>query len=140
MQTFKEKISRQLNASPEKVWEVIGAIDGVDKWFSSMITSCEVKDGKRHCLTVEGIPLVEDIIEVNHETKTFQFGIPSQDMLPATEIIETMTVLDDGKGNAIVEWSGEFKASPENGATVQEAFRNLWNMGLEEMEKFITKN
>ena len=60
-------------------------------------------------------------------------------MLPATEIIEKMTVSDDGKGKAIVEWSGEFKARNEDAPTVQEAFRNLWNMGLEEMEKFINE-
>lgn len=140
MQTFKEQISKELNVSPEKAWKVIGAVEGVDKWFSSMITSCQVENGKRFCMTAQGIPLEEEILEVNHETRTFKFGIPTQGMLPASNIIETMTVRDNGNGKALVDWSAEFQATSENAPTVQEAFRGLWDAGLEEMEKFIHQN
>ncbi len=140
MLTFEEKISKELNVSPEKAWKVIGAIEGVDKWFSSTISSCRVENGKRYCQTTYGIPLEEDIIELNHDTRTFQFGILKQSMLPASDIVETMTVRDNGKGKAIVDWSASFQATPENAPMVQEALRNLWNMGLEEMEKFINQN
>ncbi len=140
MEIIKEKISRQLAVSPDQAWEIIGAVGGVDKWFSSMIKTCKVENNKRFCQTAEGVDLIEDILEVNHETRTFRFAIPHQTMLPVQDIVETMTVQDDGTGKAIVEWSASFKATPENGVVAKEAFRNLWGMGLQEMEAYIQEN
>ncbi|AUP79876.1 SRPBCC family protein [Flavivirga eckloniae] len=140
MKTIKEKISKELDASPDKVWEVISAVGGVDKWFGSMIKSCKVENGKRFCQTADGIDLVEDILEVNHETKTFRFAIPKQDMLPVEDIVEIMVVRDADNGRATVDWSGSFKATEENGKIAKEAFKNLWTMGLEEMENYIQQN
>lgn len=139
MQTFQEKISKELNVSADQVWKIIGSVDDVDKWFSSLISSCRVEDGKRYCMTADGIPLEEDIIDVNHKTKTFKYGIPTQTMLPANDIIAAMKVKDNGQKGAIVDWSAEFKATSENAPIVKEAFRKLWNMGLEEMENYINQ-
>ena len=140
MQTFQEKISMQLNVSPDKVWEVISAVGGVDKWFSSLISSCRVQDGKRYCVTSDGVPLEEDIIEVNHQTRSFKFAIPTQSMLPAEDIVESMSVTANSDGTTLVDWSGEFKAEPDNAPQVQQALRNIWEMGLKELEQFIKQN
>ncbi|WP_430966684.1 SRPBCC family protein [Spongiimicrobium sp. 2-473A-2-J] len=140
MKTIEEKISKNLDVTPDKAWEVIGAIGGVDRWFSSLIKTCSVANGKRFCQTIDGTDLVEDILEVNHETKTFRFAIPQQTMLPVEDIVETMTVRNDGNGKSIVDWSASFKATPENGEIAKEAFKNLWNTGLQEMETYINQN
>lgn len=140
MKTIEEKISKQLAVTPDKAWEVIGAVGGVDKWFGSLIKTCRVENGKRFCQTADGIDLVEDILEINHETKTFRFAIPRQTMLPVEDIVETMNVRNDGNGKTIIDWYASFKATPENGEIAKEAFRNLWNMGLQEMETYIKQN
>lgn len=137
MKRTEEKISHPLNVSPEQVWKVIGSVGGVDKWFGSMIKSCRVEGDKRFCETADGIKLEEHILEVNHETKTFRFGIPKQDLLPVENIVETMQVKENGGGKAIVEWSATFNATEENAAVAGEAFRNLWKVGLTEMEAYI---
>ncbi len=139
MKTYHEKISKQLNVSPQRAWELISAVEGVDKWFASLIKTCEVTDGKRVCHTHDGQSLEEQVLEVNDETKTFRFAIQKQTMLPIENIIETMTVTSDENGQAIVDWSASFEAAEENALIGQEAFRNLWNMGLAEMEKFINQ-
>ncbi len=137
MKTIEEKITQTLNASPDEVWQVIGAVDGVDKWFASLIKTCVLKDGKRFCETNEGVHFEEEILELNHETRTFRFAIPQQDMLPVTNIVETMKVLEGEQGTTIVEWSASFEATAENAEPGKESFRNLWRMGLKEMEQFI---
>lgn len=137
MKSNQEKISKELNVTPDKAWEVIGAISGVDKWFGSLIKTCSVVDGKRFCETNDGISFEEHILEVDHDTRTFRFGIPKQEMLPVENIVETMMVRDNGTGKSIIDWSASFDATDENAVVAKEAFRNLWNMGLEEMEQFI---
>jgi len=136
MKQAEEKITHLLNVTPDQAWEVISAVSGVDKWFGSMIKSCRVENDKRFCVTADGKPLNEQILEINHETKTFRFAIPTQELLPVENIIETMKVKDEN-GKALVEWSGTFDATDENAPIAQEAFRNLWKMGLQEMETFI---
>lgn len=137
MKQVKEKISQQIDATPEQAWEIIGSVDGVDKWFASLIKTCTYEDGKRSCETVDGLQLEEQVLEINHETKTFRFAIPQQEILPVENIIETMIVSEGTDGKAMIEWSATFEATEENAVIGQEAFRNLWTMGLNEMEAFI---
>ncbi len=137
MQKSKAKISMVLNISAEEAWKVISSVDGVDKWFPSVIKSCRYENGKRYCETNDGIPLVENILEVNHEKKVFKFSIPEQTMLPVSEIEETMQVRVNEKGETIVDWSGTWSVGKENEQSMIETFSNLWTMGLKEMETFI---
>ena len=140
MRTVHEKITKEINVTPEEAWKVIGAVKGVDKWFSSIIKTCSVKDGKRFCETHDGIELEEDILELNHETRTFRFAIPQQDMLPVENIVEQMVVTEGENGNALIEWSGSFDATDENVSIASDALKGLWNMGLVELEKYINEN
>jgi uncharacterized protein YndB with AHSA1/START domain len=140
MKTVYEKIEKEINVTPEQAWEVIGAVKGVDQWFGSVIKTCRVEDGKRFCETQDGINLVEDVLEVNHDTKTFRFAIPQQEMLPVENIIEKMKVTESKNGKALIEWSGSFEATNENAPMASKALNGLWEMGLVEMEKFINEN
>lgn len=137
MQKSEAKISMTLNVSVEQVWKVISSIDGVEKWFPSVIKSCRYENGKRYCETNDGIPLIEHILEVNQEKKFFKFSIPEQTMLPVSSIEETMQVRQSEKGETIVDWSGSWLVDKENEMSMIEAFSNLWTMGLKEMENFI---
>ena len=128
-----------MNVSPAQAWEVIGSVSGVDKWFGSMIKSCRVDGKKRICETADGMTLNEDILEINHDQRSFRFAIPEQEMLPVSNIVETMQVRTGEGGKALVEWSATFDATAENAAIAKEAFQNLWTMGLKEMEAYINK-
>ena len=137
MKTTEEKLVFNMNSSPEKVWNVISKVGGVDQWFGSLITSCKVENNKRFCETTDGVHLEEHILEVNNESKIFRFLIPEQDMLPIENLEEKMKVLSGTNGNAIVEWSATFNATDENAKIAKEALLNIWKMGLTEMETFI---
>lgn len=137
MRQFKERISHQIDATPTQAWELIGAVEGVEQWFASLIKTCTFDNGKRYCETVDGVQFEEHVLVLDHDTKTFQFSIPEQELLPVANIIETMIVSNGTSGKAVIEWSATFDATEENGPIGQEAFRNLWTMGLNEMENFI---
>ncbi|MFZ6013485.1 MAG: SRPBCC family protein [Bacteroidota bacterium] len=137
MQKSEARVSVVLNATSEEVWKVISSVDGVDKWFPSVIKSCHYENGKRYCETSDGIPLVENILEINHKNRSFKFSIPEQTMLPVSGIEETMQVIENEKGETIVDWSGTWLVAKENEQSMIEAFSNLWTMGLKEMETFI---
>ena len=135
----EQKISHQMDVTPEQAWEVIGSVGGVDKWFGSMIKSCKIEGKKRICVTADGTLLNEDILEVDHKQKRFRFAIPEQSMLPVQNIVETMQVTAGENGKAVVEWAATFEGTEADGTIAKEAFQNLWTMGLNEMEAYINK-
>ena len=137
MQKSEAKVKVALKVSAKQAWDVIGSASGVDKWFPSVIKSCRVENGKRFCETTEGIPLIEDIIEINHEKRIFRFAIPKQEMMPVENIFETMAVTDGENGLAVGEWSGSWNVSSENESSMKDAFVGLWTMGLKELEAYI---
>ncbi len=137
MQSISEKVIIPVKASPDKVWDVIGAVGGVDKWFSSLIDSCTIEGDKRYCVTKDGIPLNENVISVDHSLREFTFGIPEQAILPVSNIIEVMKVIEGNNGHSQVEWSATFDATEENAPVAQEAFKNLWTQGISELEEYV---
>lgn len=137
MQRTEDKITMTINVRPEEAWRVISKGDGVDKWFSSLISSCRVDGDKRYCQTTSGVKLIENILEVNHEKRSFRFGIPHQDLLPASNIIEVMSVKGTQDGKAEITWSGAFDADPADATQVKDALKSMWTQGLREMEAFI---
>lgn len=126
-----------MKVNPLQAWEVIAAVGGVDKWFGSMIKSCRIEGQKRICETADGMLLKEDILEIDHENKVFRFAIPSQEMLPVENIVESMQVSKNSQGYTAITWSASFDATEANAGIAKEAFQNLWIMGLNEMEAYI---
>ena len=91
MKRSEKKVKRVLDISADQAWDIIGAVSGVDKWFSEVITSCRVEGNKRYCSTADGA-FEEDILTVDHEKKVFEYGIPQQHLLPVSNIVGRMTV------------------------------------------------
>jgi len=136
MKKSSEKVTVGVNASAEKVWKIVGAVGGVDKWFAPVIQSCRVEGNKRICGTEAG-PLNEDIIEVNHQSKIFRYGIPEQNMIPVKNILGRMKVNDLGNGKSSVEWSATFDVEENKEAQAKEMFKGAWTMGINGIEKLI---
>lgn len=74
---------RDLTSSPQRVWDIVAAVEGVDKWVP-VIKSCRV-DGtgpgaRRHCEMVDGTKILEVVTAIDHETRTFRYradeGLP----------------------------------------------------------------
>lgn len=135
MKQSEEKVRISIGTSAEAAWKVIGAVSGVDKWFAPLIQSCRVEGNKRYCTTEAG-PLNEDVLEVNHESKVFRYGIPKQQLIPVDNIIGTIKVLPNGNSSSIIEWSAIFDVLPEKESEAKEMFKGAWTMGIQGLEKY----
>ena len=132
----EQKVTIEINAAPEAAWEIIGAVTGVDQWLAPMITSCRVEGQKRYCGT-EGGEFEEDILKIDHENRTFKYGIPQQHLMPAENIIGTMKVLEGHDNNAIIEWHWNFDVAAENELAVKEGLAGAGEMGIRGIEQLL---
>ena len=136
MKNSSKRIEIPIQVSADQAWEVIGAIDGVEKWFPEVITACRVEGNKRYCTTDQG-SFEEDILKVDHENRTFKYGIKEQNLLPIRDIIATMQVHDGPQPS--ISWEWNFVVEEENEATVLEAFDGLGQMGVSGIERFASE-
>ncbi len=134
MKKSNEKVVIEVNASAEKVWEIIGAVGGVDKWFAPVIQTCRVEGDKRICGTEAG-EFTENIKKVDHAHMVFEYEIPVQNMIPVEHIAGKMKVSDIGDGKSTVEWSATFNVEEDKEAQAKEMIRGAWTMGIKGIEK-----
>ena len=134
MKRSQVSISKVISVPPDAAWEVIGAVDGVEKWFAPVITSCRLEGNKRICGT-EGGEFTEDIIKVDHENRVFNYGIPKQHMMPIQNILGTMKVTDNN-GNANIEWSWTFDVEEKDEVQAKEMLAGAGEVGIAGIEAY----
>lgn len=125
------------NVPAEKVWEIIGAVDGVDKWFAPVIKTCSVSGDKRTCGIEGNITFDEKILLVDHKNRVFQYSIPTQPLIPMTNLFASMSVLVDSKGNGIIVWQGTYDVAKQKDTEVKEMLAGAWTMGAKGIETYI---
>ena len=129
------KIAVTIDVTPEEAWNVIGAVKGVDQWLAP-ITACRVEGNKRYCTTEAG-EFSEDILNVDHDRKVFEYAIPSQNMIPVQNVEGKMQVLAAAEGQSTIEWSWVFEVEEENEVPAKQAFGMVGNMGIKGIESLI---
>lgn len=135
MKKSEQKVSIPIKVTPEAAWNVIGAVGGVDKWFTPILT-CRVEGSKRYCSTEQG-GFTEDILKVDHANKEFHYAIPVQNMIPIKNIIGMMKVRQGEDGNAIVDWQWKFDVEEGTEAQAKEMLAGAGQMGISGIEKLI---
>ena len=69
---------RDLTSSAERVWEIVAAVGGVDKWLPVM-KSCRVEGqgagARRYCEMADGTKLTETVTAIDQETRTFRYRV-----------------------------------------------------------------
>ena len=122
MKKSNQKVLLSLNATPEFVWEIVGAVDGVEKWFAPMITSCRVEGNKRYCNLDNGDVLEEQFLVSNAE-KTFVYTIHKQTSFPAENIVGIIRLEQSGEELTTLYWSVDLEV--ENEETFQALKENI---------------
>ncbi len=126
-----------VNISVEKAWGIIGAVDGVDKWFSGLIKTCEVNGDHRVCGLENGQTFNEQIVLVDHQNKIFRYDIPTQPMMPVTNLSLYMRVLKGANGKTYIEWAGNYDVKPEDKDRANEMLLEAWEMGIKSIESYV---
>lgn len=135
MKKSEHKVSVKINVSPEKAWEIIGAVDGVDKWLAP-IETCRVEGEKRYCTTEEG-GFEENILKVDNEKKELHYDIPEQSMIPVSNILGMMKVMNSDDNTAVVNWQWTFDVEETSEAQAKEMLTGIGEMGIKGIESLI---
>jgi len=137
MKRLSFEISQTIEVSPMEAWNIIGAVSGVEQWLGP-ITSCSVEGNKRTCGTEEGT-FEEEILNVDHDTKTLDYLIPEQQLMPVENIQGQMQVTEASKGQATITWAWEYDVAEENEEAAKGALQMVGGMGIAGIESLIKK-
>ena len=122
--------------SPDEVWKLIGKFNALPDWHPA-IQSSKLEDGGRlrRLSLLGGGEVVERLETIDEKDRLYRYSIVSGP-LPVANYTATLRVRDDGKGQALVEWSSEFdpaKGAPETDAV--NAIQGVYQMGLDNLKK-----
>ena len=132
----KVSLQSSFAISPDEVWKLIGKFNALPEWHPA-IQSSKLEDGGRlrRLSILGGGEVVERLETIDEKDRLYRYSIVSGP-LPVANYTATLRVRDDGKGNALVEWSSEF--DPVKGAPEQEAvnvIQNVYQTGLDNLKK-----
>ncbi len=121
---IKNELSATLNASPNKVWDLLKTGEAVDKWFP-FIKTCKLEGegvgAKRICSTEDGKTLEESILAIDHENMVFKYSIDNHTMDMPTENIQGTMQIKNQDGKTQLDWEVSFDLTMElDEATVNE--------------------
>jgi carbon monoxide dehydrogenase subunit G len=129
--------THQLNAAPEQIWSLISRADGVNQWLP-IVQTCRLETTdqglKRICGTTGG-ELKESIVLIDDATRTFQYTIDEQALLPLRELTGTMRVTAEGQKTRL-EWTLEAELlEPEQESAVRAAIEQMYAAGATGLEQ-----
>jgi hypothetical protein len=88
----------------EEVWRSVSDAAGISAWFPG-IEHATAGDGTRSCTLAGGHELQEDVVNVDHDLRRFQYKITGG--MPVDYHLGTVDVLEDGAESSLVVYSTE---------------------------------
>ncbi len=143
----------EINASPDKVWKVIGNFQDMS-WLPPVEktegTDGNTPDKAKRTLTLKGGATVEEnLYKYSAEKMSYSYRIEKVDVktLPVNDYSSTLKVEADGDGKSKVSWDGAFYRGymnndppPElNDEASQKAVRGLYRTGLDALKAKVEK-
>lgn len=93
----------------DEVWKTVSDVAGISAWFPG-IEHATAAEGTRTCTLAGGHELQEDVVNVDHDLRRFQYRITGG--IPVEHHLGTVDVLEDGPDSALVVYSTE--VSPDS--------------------------
>ena len=131
----KVSIKTDLDASADKVWEMIGGFNSLPDWHPAIEKSELTEAGSVRQLSLAGGgTLIEKLESVDDNERVYTYSFVDCP-LPISNYISTVRVQDNGEGGSTVEWSSEFVANgaPEN--EMVDAITGIYQTGLDNLKK-----
>jgi hypothetical protein len=133
--TIKVSETKQVNASAERVWMLIGGFNDLNKWHP-VIAQSEYDPGKkvRTLTTKDGGKFVEELL--TEKDKSYSYRILSSP-LPVTNYSSTLAVRPLDQNSSEVSWSSEFQPTGVSQAEAQQIVRQIYIAGLDNIANLI---
>ncbi|CAM8642244.1 PYR_PYL_RCAR_like domain containing protein [Acidimicrobiia bacterium] len=125
----------RIQRSADDVWKVVGDPSRIIEWFPGLV-SVAVEDGVRTLTTKSGLPIVENIVTLDHDMRRFQYSITGP--IPVNYHLGTMDVIDDGQPGCLLMYSTEITPEPMAfvlDGVISEGIANLAHMLNEHNEE-----
>jgi carbon monoxide dehydrogenase subunit G len=91
------------------VWAVVARPERISEWFPGMVDS-RVEGNVRTITLRTGIPLIEEIVRVDHRLRRFQYRVTGP--MPMRHHLATVDVIDDGLPGCLLVYSTEIEPEP----------------------------
>ena len=129
MSSLRKEIT--IDASPDAVWKVAGAFEGIAEWHPG-IDSLKMVAGEkepRRILTLgDGGIVDERLVELNDAKRTHTYIILDSP-IPFTNYRATITVVPEGDKSRVI-WSATYDPNPGQDATCKEIVSGVFESGL----------
>ena len=129
-----------VNASPQKVWRLIGPFEAISAWLPNVASSPAdhgdtVGSVRVITLNAPGHPTVTERLTA-HTASSYSYAITNVDphVLPVTGYTSTITVAPAASGSTVT-WRGSFSpAGGADSATAEKAVAGLYRSGLDNIK------
>lgn len=133
----KVSMSRDLSASADIVWEIVGKFSAIDSWLPP-IASCEA-DGDavgdmRKLTTVDGAVVHERLDSIDDDARTYSYLI-TDSPLPLSDYRATISVAEGDGGFSVIHWSSEFEPVGAPEADVVAIVEGIYQAGFDAIEE-----
>ena len=131
------KVSQVIEASAEKVWDLLGDFGGVMR-FSAGMESCTVEgEGLGAIRTLRmpgGIELDERLEALDESARTLSYSI-TRGPLPMKAYYATISVCEEGENACRVDWESTYEPSGVSEEQAQELAEGIYNGSLAAVKK-----
>ncbi len=137
----KVSLQSAYNISPDQIWALIGTFSALPDWHPAIQSSRLEDDGRVRRLTLlGGGEIVERLETIDEKERRYRYSIVNS-QLSVGNYTATLRVCDDGEGQAVVDWSGEFELTPgiRDNETINVA-QDIYQAGLDKLKKCLPYN
>jgi uncharacterized protein YndB with AHSA1/START domain len=120
-----------LEATPDRVWQLIGGFDSLPDWLPYIPESVSSEGGRvRSLLNPDGDAIVERLEAFDNTARSYTYSILKAPF-PVTGYRSTLRVVGvDGDKSARVDWSGEFTPNGVSDVEATKLFEGIYRDGL----------
>jgi hypothetical protein len=125
-------MSQKLEASAEKVWELIGGFNSLPTWHPAIEKSRTEGEGEGQVRTLEltgGATIRERLDRADEGARSYTYSILSGP-LPVADYVATLCVREAGDGACVVDWSSEFDPDGVPEAAAVEIIESVYQTGF----------
>ncbi|BCG62556.1 MAG: mxaD protein [Methyloprofundus sp.] len=125
-------VVKTINETDAKVWQLISAINGLERWFS-IITQCDVQGaGIGAVRTLElkgGAKMIDTVIEINQQQQCFRY-VRTEMPFPVTDYHGTVMVRKIDAQKTEITWLAEYVVADAQQAAMYTLISDTLTEGL----------
>ena len=134
----KVLMKTEVAAAPDMLWKAIGSFQEIGSWHPliKMVENEGSGEGATRKLALAGGQgtLVERLERIDDSERVYRYSIVDS-LLPVSDYVSEIRVMDNEDRTSTVEWSGEFVPSGAQEIDVIKMIQGVYQAGLDNLAK-----